>query len=57
MDKENIKVEITINAGTFEGSTRRFQGDYDTMYNKDWSEAVQVFIEDLEDFEKTKDTI
>jgi len=52
MNKENIKVEITINAGSFEGTTRRFQGDYDEMYNKDWSEAVQAFIEDLEDAEK-----
>jgi hypothetical protein len=39
-------MEITI---TVDGITRRYRGDYDTLYNNDWEEKVRDLLDVVKD--------
>jgi hypothetical protein len=41
-----MEIKITIN-----GIERTYNGDYDTLYNNDWTEIIQNFIDDARQYE------
>lgn len=44
--KTNMKVTIIV-----DGIERNYEGDYDTMYNRDWDEEVRELLDKAKEYE------